>query len=72
VMEIPQEAGDAPPRWVVYFTSADTDAAVAKAKSLGGQVAAHPQDTPEVGRMAALVDPQGAHFSVIKLANPPQ
>ena len=43
---------------------ADTDAAVARAASLGGRVISPPADTP-YGRMATLGDDQGAVFSVM-------
>lgn len=56
-----------PPYWGVYFRVADCDAAVAKAKSLGGRVHFGPKDIPTVGRFAMLQDPQGAAFSVIQL-----
>jgi predicted enzyme related to lactoylglutathione lyase len=59
-----------PAFWAVYFAVDDTDAIVAKAKELGANVLAEPQDIPEVGRFAALTDPQGAAFSVIKNAQP--
>jgi predicted enzyme related to lactoylglutathione lyase len=59
-----------PPFWGVYFAVADTDATVAQAKDLGASVLAEPMDLPGVGRMAALMDPQGAVFSVIKNAQP--
>jgi predicted enzyme related to lactoylglutathione lyase len=59
-----------PPFWGVYFSVADTDATVAKAKELGATVLAEPMDLPDVGRMAALADPQGAVFSIIKNAQP--
>ena len=57
-----------PPFWGVYFSVADTDATVAKAKELGASVIAEPMDLPP-GRMAVLADPQGAAFNVIKNAN---
>jgi uncharacterized protein len=57
-----------PAFWGVYFAVADCDATVAKATELGAAVLNGPMDVPEVGRMAALVDPQGAAFSVIKNA----
>jgi uncharacterized protein len=60
------------PFWGVYFSVADTDATVGNAKELGATVLAEPMDIPDVGRMAALTDPQGASFSVIKNANPAQ
>ncbi len=54
-----------PPHWGIYIDVEDTDAVVEKARSLGAQVMAEPMDTPP-GRMASLVDPQGAAFSVIE------
>jgi predicted enzyme related to lactoylglutathione lyase len=59
-----------PAFWGVYFAVADCDATVAKALELGATVLNEPMDVPETGRMAALADPQGAAFSVIKNANP--
>lgn len=59
-----------PANWGVYFAVDDCDAIVAQAKDRGATVFAEPMDL-EVGRFAALGDPQGATFSVIKLANPP-
>jgi predicted enzyme related to lactoylglutathione lyase len=55
-----------PPMWGIYFSVADTDATVAKAKSLGAAVFAPPMDI-EPGRFAVLADPQGAMFNVIKM-----
>ncbi len=57
-----------PAFWGVYFAVADCDATVEQAKGLGANVLNGPMDIPEVGRMAALMDPQGAAFSVIKNA----
>ena len=59
-----------PNHWQVYFAVDDTDAAAAKAAELGGTVQVPPFDTP-VGRIAVLIDPQGAVFSVIKTAAEP-
>jgi predicted enzyme related to lactoylglutathione lyase len=56
-----------PNHWQVYFAVDDTDAAAAKAAELGGTVQVPPFDTP-VGRIAVIGDPQGAVFSIIKLA----
>lgn len=56
-----------PPHWMPYFAVADVDAAVAVATERGGRVAAEPEDTPW-GRMACLVDPQGAVFMVMASA----
>ena len=60
-----------PSFWGTYFAVADCDATVEKAKGLGASVMNGPMDIPEVGRMAALTDPQGAVFNVIKNAGPP-
>ncbi|MGQ0574433.1 MAG: VOC family protein [Pseudonocardia sp.] len=56
-----------PSHWLPYFAVADTDAAVATTTAQGGRALMEPQDTPW-GRMAALVDPQGAVFMVMSMA----
>ena len=53
-------------RWVVYFAVGDADAVVNEAILRGGSVTAGPFDTP-FGRVAGLVDDQGAAFGVIRL-----
>jgi uncharacterized protein len=55
---------DARPSWLVYFTVADADATVEAAKAGGGQLLSGPVDIP-VGRLAVLMDPQGAMFAVM-------
>ena len=57
-----------PPFWGVYFAVDDCDGLVAAAEERGATVLAPPMDLPDVGRMAALVDPQGAAFSVLQPA----
>ncbi|HEC11171.1 MAG TPA: VOC family protein [Acidimicrobiales bacterium] len=59
-----------PPHWGVYFAVDDCDGCVAAAREAGGQILMPPMDTP-VGRMAAIMDPQGATFSVMTPAEPP-
>jgi uncharacterized protein len=56
-----------PAYWGTYFAVEDADAAAAKVTELGGTVIAQPWDTP-YGRMASVVDDQGAAFSVMRLA----
>ncbi|HVW44930.1 MAG TPA: VOC family protein [Amycolatopsis sp.] len=58
---------DTPAHWMTYFLVADTDATVAKAAELGATVVVPASDIPP-GRFAVLADPQGATFSVIKVA----
>jgi hypothetical protein len=60
---------DIPNHWMVYFAVADADATAARCAELGGQVSVPPTDIPP-GRFAVLSDPQGGHFSVIKLIAP--
>ena len=55
-----------PNHWMVYFAVDDADATAARCTELGGQVQMGPTDIPP-GRFAVLTDPQGGHFSVIKL-----
>lgn len=57
-----------PSHWGIYFRVADCDAVIAKAHDLGATLRMGPHDAPGVGRLALMVDPQGAPFSVITLA----
>jgi hypothetical protein len=57
-----------PAHWLAYVTVEDVDATVAKAARLGGKIADGPYDVPEVGRIAVLVDPQGAAIGILKPA----
>ncbi len=66
---LPQAPG-VPNHWHVYFGTDDADATAARAAETGGTVVVPPFDTP-VGRIAVLSDPQGAVFSVIKMAPEP-
>lgn len=65
LMELPAEAREAgaPPHWLAYVSVPDVDAAVARARELGGTVFHGPTDIPNVGRFAVLADPQGAVFA---------
>jgi len=57
---------EVPAHWLVYFGTDNTDATVARASELGAMTLAPPTDIPP-GRFAALVDPDGAAFAVIKM-----
>lgn len=59
---------EVPPHWLAYFGVDDTDAAVEKAKELGGGIAFGPIDIP-AGRLAIVTDTAGAAFAVIKPAD---
>ena len=57
-----------PAQWLAYVLVEDVDATAAKAKKLGGKIVVEPFDVPTVGRIAVLVDPQGAAIAVLKPA----
>ncbi len=52
------------PHWMSYVAVANTDPVCEKAKKLGAKVLQGPFDVMDVGRMAVLQDPTGAHFSI--------
>ena len=66
LMELPQEAvaQGAPPHWMPYISTPDTDATLEQAKRLGGSAMTEPMDIPAVGRFVVLADPQGAIFAI--------
>jgi predicted enzyme related to lactoylglutathione lyase len=66
VMQMTPEMGEFPPHWSVYFAVADVDATVSQAQSLGGTIIASAFDIPDIGRIAVLMDPQGAAFSIFQ------
>jgi predicted enzyme related to lactoylglutathione lyase len=66
----PMIPAEVPPFWGVYFTVTDTDAAIEKVKSLGGNLMMGPMDI-EPGRFAVVIDPTGAAFNIITLAETP-
>lgn len=55
-----------PPMWMPYVHVEDCDASVARAEQLGARVFMPATSVPEVGRMAAFFDPQGAAIAVIR------
>ena len=65
VMTLPEEArqAGAPPQWLAYISTPDTDATVRQVEDLGGEVVMAPMSIPTVGRMAIMKDPQGASFA---------
>ena len=67
MMPIPQ-GQKMPSVWMPYFAVANADKAIDAAKKNGGKVLMGPMDMDNVGRFAAVQDPQGAAFNVIKLS----
>jgi predicted enzyme related to lactoylglutathione lyase len=68
-----------PSHWIPYLAVDDVDKAAAKATELGARILSAPMDIPDVGRFAAIADPQGGAFAIYKsgkaypeeLATPP-
>lgn len=57
-----------PSHWLAYVLVEDVDATATRAKKLGGKIVVDPFDVPTVGRVAVLVDPQGAAIGIFKPA----
>lgn len=57
------EESGAPSHWIAHVQVEDVDEAIARAEKLGGKVHTGPIDVPEVGRFAAIGDPQGGVIS---------
>ena len=53
-----------PPMWLYYTETSDLDAAIARATRRGAKVMNGPLDVPTGGRIAQLIDPQGAAFAL--------
>lgn len=58
-----------PPFWLSYITVDDIDAVAARVAELGGQVHMEPFDVMDAGRMALIMDPQGATFALWQAGN---
>ncbi len=59
-----QRAHGVPPHWMPYIAVDSADDAATKAKELGGTEVMPPFDVMDLGRMAVIQDPTGAHFCV--------
>ena len=59
---------EAPSHWLAYFQVEDVDASLTRAGELGATTLWGPLDVEGVGRMAGLLDPQGAVFAVFAAA----
>lgn len=51
--------------WTIFVTVADVDACAKKAKAVGATILVEPVDMEGVGRMATILDPQGARIAMI-------
>ena len=68
--KLSKEESRGAPHWLPYVAVDDADAALARAKELGGKVHAGPYDIPGVGRMGVIEDPTGAVLAVMKAIPP--
>jgi uncharacterized protein len=57
-----------PPMWIYYAETPDLDAALARAKKHQAKVMNGPMDVPGGGRIAQIMDPQGAAFALHQAA----
>jgi predicted enzyme related to lactoylglutathione lyase len=60
-----------PPMWLPYLRVDDADAAVARAKAMGGRVIADVMNVEGIGRFGIVADRQGAVLGLIKPAPRP-
>jgi hypothetical protein len=62
-----------PAHWISYLSVDDVDVIAAAAIAHGGKVIVPPRDLGEIGRMARVVDPQGAQLCLFKnaMGDPP-
>ncbi len=66
MMPMTVQPPEVPPHWAVYFAVPDAEAALATAQRLGA-TPLMPLMNVDIGRFTALLDPQGAAFSIIQL-----
>jgi hypothetical protein len=52
--------------WQVLFATADCDATLARAKTLGGSIIFGPNDVPNAGRATIITDPGNATFALMQ------
>ncbi|HWE56855.1 MAG TPA: VOC family protein [Acidimicrobiales bacterium] len=61
-----QMPAEVPDHWLVYFGTADVDADSERATTAGATLVVGPQDVPDTGRFAVLVDPLGSVFGLFQ------
>lgn len=67
LMEMPPDACDVPPNWLIYIAVDDADEVAKNITAAGGKIFREPADIPGTGRFAIACDPQGAAFGIIQL-----
>jgi len=73
-MTLPAElkAHGVPPHWMMYVGTPNLEEAVSHVERLGGAAISPVIDVPNIGRMRAMKDPQGAAFSLYQPVSAPQ
>ncbi len=66
IVHLDDPAGVEYSRWLGYLSVADVDRAAEFTRSKGGEVVVGPLDLGEIGRAAAIIDPQGAVVGLIR------
>jgi predicted enzyme related to lactoylglutathione lyase len=56
-------------RWLGYMSVADVDGAARQVEQSGGSVYIEPKDLPERGRIAVVIDPEGAIFAIVRASD---
>lgn len=70
MMPITEDMPPMPSNWLVYFSVADTDKTANEATAAGATLLQPPKDVEGVGKIAVLMDPQGAAFGIINSTGP--
>lgn len=72
-MQLPAEAPEqgAPTHWLGYIHADDISATVGQARQLGANIL-HEMELPEIGKIAVLMDPQGAVVGLLQPASTPR
>jgi predicted enzyme related to lactoylglutathione lyase len=70
IFKIGPEMKGVPPHWMPYVATRDCDATARRAQKLGGKLMKEPFDVMEMGRMAVLQDPTGAHLALWQAKQP--
>ena len=65
------EFENVPASWMAYIAVDDVDARVAKAKEAGATIMGEPFDVPGVGRIAMVMQPDGAMIGWMTPSNEP-
>jgi len=61
---------DFPSHWIGNIQVSSVDSTLERAQQLGAKLVHGPVDLPEIGRYAALIDPQGAAFALFEPTAP--